>query len=157
MTATQEIEDLKARLAAAKAHTGSESMSPLLVSVADALRHARTATAPTTTTPIDEAGGHTGKPTSRPPGGVNPLAARARRSLETTIGRAVSAYWSKVLDDYTPLPPAARATTKELGTVRCRTRGCAAENKRIPRHIETGGGSAIEMVHCPACRNKLAT
>jgi hypothetical protein len=150
MTANTRLAHLEAQLAASRATTGIRAPE-LLIDVAAALHHASDATTPTISVPTDETTS-SGKPASRPPSRPDPGAARARRSLETTIGRAVAAYWSKAATDFDH--GAHHPPTDKPPTVRCRNRTCPRHDRRTPTHIRLGD-STIQLTYCPACATRL--
>lgn len=143
---------LKARVRVLEEELGYRPRS-LVLSLAEALSDA--AEAATVAPPPQNLndGGRT-RPMSRPPSGGDPGAAKAKRGLETTVGRAITTYWSRRFNDYNrPETP----KTEGAEMVRCRNRSkqCSRRDRRTPRYIRVGE-STIEMSHCPECGCRLS-
>lgn len=140
---------LKARVRVLEEQLGYKPRS-LVLELAEALADAADAAAVAPPPQSLNDGGHT-RPTSRPPAGGNQGARRAKRGLETAVGRAITTYWSRRFWDYErPHTPRPQGTE----SVRCRTRECSRRDRRTPRYIRAGE-STIEMSHCPECGSRL--
>lgn len=120
----------------------------LVLELAEALADAAEAAVVAAPSQVLGEGGKS-KPTSRPPSGGNPAAMGAKKGLETSVGRAIAAYWSRRFNDW-----ARPARPESAESVRCRTRECSRRDKRTPKRVKVGG-SQIEFSHCPECGSEL--